>query len=933
MQTKNTYAGLVLFFLAILSPVTFSSAVIFNSAMASPPPLSFAAIDSLWQSGQQAAAIEQLQRRDELARADGDSVSLLNALFQLGKIHTALGRPKPAMPLLAEARQLALAIPDSNQLLGVHRWYGVALGQAGDNARAKIEFEDLLIESRLQKDPEHEGWALIGLAYQDEIAVRMEAARRRYAGAAALHRANGNGGGELFALNGLGRALNKLGSFDEAVDVFSRVSVVAREIGRPYLAGLAENSMGGLLLDLGAPAEAQQHLQLSAELLTREEAGSMWIYPRLNLARAEASLGHFTDSLARLDALWQEIELVGNPALLASILYSQAEVLILQGKSGHAGVKLREVLATEGVSISTEYESLWVLGMILLRQGKAAEAVTLLEERASLVRTMTDAGLQVSYDVALTSALIEVGKWEQASQTAQHGVAKCREHGLNLELLDLLAMSARIAEYLDQPDSAITYLEEAVQVWNELRSVPRDYQWRERIGSVTHSASVDLARLYLAHGNEAGKRDDFDRALAVAQKLKALTLLERMQGPGALTSGSFVGPTSFDLETLQNKTLGEGEILLDFLLGRSGSLLFAISRDDFRVIELPAAAQLRGSIDLLLELVLAPMNNGATARPGVSATAIEAGSAALAAELLGPIADMLRQATSVVVIPDRALHRLPLTLLMHHVTDEVPKVYRIPAAVMLANPGQPDVTETADLVSGLQGLVVSGANSGGGRADFGELDYLKANYRGISTKIGVVADSVGVALAQYDLLHFAAHSSVNREYPWRSAIHLPDAITDSLVYDLEAQEIVGLDLKARIAVLASCESAGGRVLAAEGVLGLGSAFLGAGVKTVVAALWPVDDAATTSLMIHFYDCLASGCSVSESLGFAQQEIASQPATSHPYFWAGFVVLGQGDISYPLVRQGSWWEKQPVILVLCIVLPVLIWRYRGTQKKQ
>jgi len=74
----------------------------------------------------------------------------------------------------------------------------------------------------------------------------------------------------------------------------------------------------------------------------------------------------------------------------------------------------------------------------------------------------------------------------------------------------------------------------------------------------------------------------------------------------------------------------------------------------------------------------------------------------------------------------------------------------------------------------------------------------------------------------------------------------------------------------------------------EGVLGLSSAFLCAGVPAVVATVWPVSDAITTQLMDRFYGHLARGEAVAAALRAAQLELQANEATSHP-----FVVISRG----------------------------------------
>ena len=72
----------------------------------------------------------------------------------------------------------------------------------------------------------------------------------------------------------------------------------------------------------------------------------------------------------------------------------------------------------------------------------------------------------------------------------------------------------------------------------------------------------------------------------------------------------------------------------------------------------------------------------------------------------------------------------------------------------------------------------------------------------------------------------------------------------------------------------------------------------AGVRTQVASLWKVDDAATKDLMIDYYTRLSAGAGRSQALREAQLAMLKDPSRAHPYYWAAFVVIGEGE---PLVR--------------------------------
>src|SRR5262249_60789222 len=109
-----------------------------------------------------------------------------------------------------------------------------------------------------------------------------------------------------------------------------------------------------------------------------------------------------------------------------------------------------------------------------------------------------------------------------------------------------------------------------------------------------------------------------------------------------------------------------------------------------------------------------------------------------------------------------------------------------------------------------------------------------------------------------------------------------------------------LDLKADLAVLSACETARGRFGAGEGMIGLTWALFVAGVPNTVVSQWSVESASTRDLMLSFHRALNSpvgagkaNATKSEALRLAALKLMKNPATSHPFYWAGFVLVGAG----------------------------------------
>lgn len=107
---------------------------------------------------------------------------------------------------------------------------------------------------------------------------------------------------------------------------------------------------------------------------------------------------------------------------------------------------------------------------------------------------------------------------------------------------------------------------------------------------------------------------------------------------------------------------------------------------------------------------------------------------------------------------------------------------------------------------------------------------------------------------------------------------------------LTAEEISNLDLRhTEFVVLSACETGLG-TSSEEGVFGLQRGFKLAGVKSLLMSLWKVDDKATAKLMQMFYENISKGLNKTQALKEAQKRISNESKTSHPYFWAGWILL-------------------------------------------
>lgn len=169
-------------------------------------------------------------------------------------------------------------------------------------------------------------------------------------------------------------------------------------------------------------------------------------------------------------------------------------------------------------------------------------------------------------------------------------------------------------------------------------------------------------------------------------------------------------------------------------------------------------------------------------------------------------------------------------------------------------------------------------------------------------------------IGDYRILHFATHGLVTPprpECPTRPALltSFDSSDSDGL---LSFDEIYDLRLDADLVILSACDTAGQASVAATraaGVTtgggssldGLVRAFIGAGGRSVLASHWPApDDFDATQRLISAIFQAPPGTSVAEALGRAEVALMDDAATSHPYYWAGFAIIGDG--ARPLIAQ-------------------------------
>ncbi len=285
---------------------------------------------------------------------------------------------------------------------------------------------------------------------------------------------------------------------------------------------------------------------------------------------------------------------------------------------------------------------------------------------------------------------------------------------------------------------------------------------------------------------------------------------------------------------------------------------------------------------------------------------------------------------SLILIPHRDLHRYPIHALFDRPAVHSPSIQSIQSIVRAAHPApssslltiaDPETDQPAMPYARLESALLQSIVRASHPAPL-----LSA----LSPEASNLPNILQSLQSPHHHFHFTGHGIHNPTHPNRSALQL----TDSL---LTANTISQLRLHHQhLAILAACETAIVTPDDTSDYIGIQSAFLRAGTRTILSTLWTIDEIASTWFIVHFYQQILNGTKPSTALITTQTwmqtltwqqlahwltELRQLPALPsdpydrltarisnilekhdtineltdyhHPYYWSAFVLTGEG----------------------------------------
>ncbi|HEU4713719.1 MAG TPA: CHAT domain-containing protein [Pyrinomonadaceae bacterium] len=881
--------------------------------------------------GDRAKALEFFNRALRLRSAD-DPVGRVNTLNNIGMSHAWIGDRIRGLEYLHQAETTLRELGDRSRRASVLTSICVVYKDMSEHKKALDYCSQSLQIKREVGDSAGEAVSLNNIAGVYAAAGQYQQALDAYLQSRDIHKKLGHLDGEGITLNNVGWVYAMIGDPEKAIDFYNQALVPLRAI--KYDAGVAM-TLSNIGVSYADMKEFRKALDIHLQVLpmrpekndrdgranTLNNIGGCY----QNLGDTAKALEFYTQALALHRTLDNRRQIAGTLRNLGTLYRDTGDT----AKALEFLTESREIFRAIGER-QGEALTLSHLAKLERDRGNLIEAHKLIEEAIAATESLRVNLKSQALRAALLSAsrnyfefdievLMRLHK-QRPADGYDAAALQVSEKGRARSLLEMLR-EAR-AEIRQGVDPAL------IQREKELRS--------------TIAGRADRQTRMLN-----GKFVE-EQAAAAARELDALTLeYEQLQARIRDTSPRYAAltqPVPLNLSEIQKQVLDENTLLLEYALGDEKSFVWAVTPGSIKSFELPAKQKVEQAAQRFYQL-LTERGRAVTGesldqrqkRLDQAEAEYAQAAKALSEILLAPVAGEL-QSKRLLIVGEGILQYVPFAalplppgnspLIVRH------EIVSLPSASVLAvlrnetenrKPASRNVAVLADPVFSASDSRLAVANkahstpvtdepgetqrsaSESGVADLTRLRFSRQEADEISRLAGekrnlkaldfAASRSVAMSdqLRDYRIVHFATHGLINNQNPDLSGIVL------SLVDEqgrpqngfLRLYDIYNLKLEADLVVLSACQTALGKEIKGEGLVGLTRGFMYAGAPRVVASYWRIDDRATADMMKRFYTAmLKDGLRPAAALRAAQVSMLQDKRWQSPHYWAAFTIQGE-----------------------------------------
>lgn len=847
-------------------------------------------------------------------------------------IYSRQNQPRRAIETQLKALQVVRAEGDKSGEGLILRNIGTNFSDVGEPQKALEYYEQSLAILQAIGDSYLEAGTLNNLAdYYKNIGNAQKSVEFSLQ-SLALYQKLGNKQGVAVNYNNLANAYDDLGDFEKAREFYEKALALNRETKLRDAEAVNLSNLGNLKLKdndfQAAEIFVTQALQIFRELENKRGESRALV----KLGEIYQKKGDRQKALEFFDRALPVLREIEDRDWEGLTLYLLGDAFRLNGDSEKAKSYCLQALEIKRATSQPLDEAaiLFCLAKIEKNLGNLAKAETRVESAIEKIETirarLSQQDFRASYFAAkqdFYNALIEI-LVERDKLEPKKG-------------FDVLAW--RTSEKM----RARSFLDSLGEVKNEIRQGVSTELLEKENRLIQLVNAKDTLRVQALQKNQKQRQAEIENELApLLSELRAVEGQIRASSPkfAALTQPSFSS-----LDEIQTQILDEKTVLLEYALGEEKSFLFFVGKNSTEVFELPKSKEIESiARNFIVALRTRAQNETGETRATRESRLFKADADAdeisrkLSRILLAPVMPKL-QNKMLLIVPSGVLQFIPFAALpiadsqnREKFLIETNEIVSLPSASALtamrkaaaadSSVAKESVAVFADPIFSADDSRVKNAvkqkpipakNDSKPleifaklRGGFSRLMFSRAEAEAISGFVSSDKSMIALDFAanlktiktadlkNFRAIHFATHGVVSSQFPELSSVVLTLVNENGEAQDglLRLTDIYNLRLNADVVVLSACDTALGKEIKGEGLIGLTRGFMYAGAKSIAASLWQIDDRATSELMRRFYQkMLKEKLRPADALRQAQIEMIRNKTTRNPFYWAAFTIQG------------------------------------------
>ncbi len=860
----------------------------------------------------------------------GDKNGEASCYENLGAVYQSVGEYEKAKEYCLKALTVKKEIGDRNGEAFCYGILGRAFKCVGEYEKAKEYHQRALAMEKEVGDRDGEAAEYSHLGFVSESVGEYWKAKEYHEKALMITKEMGNKNNEACCYDNLGTVYQYFGEYEKAREYHERALTIYEEIGDREGEANSNRHLGTALRSLGEYEKAKQYIEvalaISKEIGDRETEASCYG----NLGGVFQSVGEYVKAKEYHEKAVAIKREIGSRKGEKADCVNLGTVFLSLGKYAKANEYLQKALALSKEIGDKKGEAgvYGSLGTMFRSIGDYEKAREYLKKALTISKDIGDRHKEASIYGNLGTIFEFLGEYVQAEEYHKRALAISEEIGDVSKQITCLFNLGWVMLLEGKIEGALLHLVPSIQKCEDLRGFLRDNDQFKISFSQQHAFPYwVLTALFCYVGNH-------NKGLYVSELSRARALADLLSTQYSVENQISANPQSWvGIESVIDKELSctclyfsydKHDILFWILKARRvvhfrnvngkeiivheglvENLVEFFTNERFRSFRiLPEKNCEDRSLDVIQQQ---PCEEDIrkTSRIGNDGKdnkeSLKRNLSLCHKLMITPVVDLI-EGSEIIIVPERSLYNIPFAALPDESGKCLSETFRIRVVPSLTTLKLIQ-DSPADYHSQTGALIVGNPDVGRvrykGRLKYiAPLPYAESEANMIGGKLGVMPllgkqatkQAVLQVINSVSMIHFAAHGDAERgEIALAPALCTPNRIPREEDYLLTMSDISKVQLRAKLVVLSCCHSGRGQIRA-EGVVGIARAFLGSGARSVLVALWALDDSATEQFMSRFYEHLVGGDSASESLHEAMKWMRCN-GYSEVRQWAPFMLIG------------------------------------------